>query len=257
MIRITNIQRFSLQDGPGIRTTVFLKGCSLHCPWCSNPENINFNDEKYYDNDKKENGKFGYEIGIDDLFNEIMKDKDYYKINNGGVTFSGGEALLQFNQLEPLLKKLKDSDINICVETCLFVPTDDLEIAIKYVDEFFVDIKILNESNCNEVLGGKLTLYYNNIEILLKNVKQNRITFRMPVTKEYVLEEENMIQLEKFIRKYKIKNIEIFKIHNLGEKKYRVLGKEQKKFNNISNEELMYIKNKLNSWGANAKIIEI
>lgn len=257
MITITNIQRFSLQDGPGIRTTVFLKGCSLHCPWCSNPENINFQIENYYDEDKNENGTFGYEIELDDLFNEIIKDKNFYDSTNGGVTFSGGEAILQFDELEPLLKKLKENNINIYVETCLFVPKNKLEIAIKYVDEYYIDIKILNSKNCKSVLGGNLELYYDNIDNLLKNVSQEKIIFRMPVTQEYVLEKENMIELKKFIKKYHVKNIEIFKTHNLGEKKYKVLQREQTHFEKISDEDMEKLRIKLCSLGANAKIIEI
>lgn len=257
MIKLTNIQRFSLQDGPGIRTTIFLKGCSIHCPWCSNPENINFNTENYFDEYNEESGRFGYEIEIEDLFNEIIRDKEYYEIDSGGVTFSGGEAILQFDKLEALLKKLKNNHINICVETCLFVPKEKLKIAIKYVDEFYVDIKILNSNNCYKILGGNLSLYYDNIELLLDNIDQERIIFRMPVSKEYVLERENMIHLESFIKKHKIKNIEVFKIHNLGEKKYRLLGKKQLKLENVTDEELEDFKNKLNSWGANAKIIDI
>ena len=130
-VRITNIQRFCLSDGPGIRTTVFLKGCNLNCPWCANPENIEyeFND---YIKDNGEKGIFGYDIELENLFEEIMKDKEYYKMNNGGVTFSGGEPLLQIKRLEPILKKLKENKINICFETALNIPKDLLLIAIKY-----------------------------------------------------------------------------------------------------------------------------
>lgn len=257
MIRITNIQRFSLQDGPGIRTTIFFKGCSLHCPWCSNPENINYNIEEYYDNDKNEKKQFGYEIDNNELFNEILKDEKYYEIDNGGVTFSGGEAILQFEELEPILKKLKENNINMCVETCLFVPQNKLKIAMKYMNEFYVDIKILNSSNCLKILGGNLKQYYNNLEMLLKSISKKNIMFRMPVTNEFTFEKENMIQLENFLKKYKIENMEIFKVHNLGEKKYKVLKKEQIKFENVSNKDLIEFKNKIELLGTNVKIIEI
>ena len=91
-ILLTNIQRFSLHDGPGIRTTIFLKGCSLRCPWCSNPENLNPYPEEYIKDGNR--GIYGKEYAIDEIFIEVMKDKDYYE-SNGGLNFSGGEALLK------------------------------------------------------------------------------------------------------------------------------------------------------------------
>lgn len=105
---ITNIQRFSLHDGPGIRTTIFLKGCSLRCPWCSNPENIKPYPEKYYKDGIE--GIYGKNYTCDEVYNEIIKDRAFYD-ENGGVTFSGGEALLYVNELLPLLEKLKKERI--------------------------------------------------------------------------------------------------------------------------------------------------
>ena len=167
-VRITNIQRFCLSDGPGIRTTVFLKGCNLKCPWCANPENIDYNFNKYID----KNGEikvFGYDIELNDLFNELMKDKNFYRLNNGGITFSGGEPLLQIKKIEPLLKKIKDEKINICFETSLNVPQELVKIAIDYADEFIVDIKILDRSLALNILKFDLDLYYNNINLVLNN----------------------------------------------------------------------------------------
>ena len=124
---VTNIQHFCLHDGYGIRTTVFLKGCSLRCPWCANPENINMNIEKYVEklNNKEIEKNYGFNITIDELYSEIVKDKNFYS-NGGGVTFSGGEPILQINELEDLLIKLNNENINITFETALFVPKDYL-----------------------------------------------------------------------------------------------------------------------------------
>ena len=198
-VRVTNIQRFSLQDGPGIRTTIFLKGCSLKCPWCSNPENIDFSIQEYNYNGKI--GVYGYDIDLEKLYDEIIKDKKYF-INNGGVTFSGGEALLQFDIIEPLLKKLKKNNINICVETCLVAPLKNLKIAIKYVDEFFVDIKLLDKKIFNKIIKGNYDLYKSNIDYLFKFFDNNKITFRMPIPSEYTFLEDNIKELEKFLSLY-------------------------------------------------------
>ena len=119
-VRVTNIQRFSLQDGPGIRTTVFLKGCGIRCPWCSNPENMDYEKENYFDKNINQEETFGIDIELDDLEREIIKDEKYYQLNNGGVTFSGGDPLLQFDKLEQLLENLHKKKINICVESSLF-----------------------------------------------------------------------------------------------------------------------------------------
>ena len=86
-VLVTNIQRFSLHDGPGIRTTVFFKGCNLRCPWCANPENINFEKEEYIDLEKKTSGIFGYDIEIEKLEQEILKDKVFYGNERWGNFF--------------------------------------------------------------------------------------------------------------------------------------------------------------------------
>ena len=182
---VSNIQRFCLHDGPGIRTTVFFKGCNLRCPWCSNPENINFNIEEYNYNNQK--GKYGKEYSLDELESEILKDKDYYD-TNGGVTFSGGEPLLQFKNIEPLLKKLKEDKINICVETALTVPKEFINIALKYVDEFIIDIKIIDSTS--DKINGNPSLYLDNVkEVYSKN---KNIIFRIPLVYDYTYTESNI-----------------------------------------------------------------
>ena len=91
-------------DGPGIRTTVFLKGCSIHCPWCSNPENVRYDIENYQT--EYEKGECGRDYEPHSLCKELLKDKKYCG-DAGGITFSGGEALVQINELLPVLKFLK------------------------------------------------------------------------------------------------------------------------------------------------------
>ena len=235
-VRVTNIQRFSLQDGPGIRTTVFLKGCNLRCPWCANPENISYDIQEYTDTDTGEKSVFGYDIELEELEKEILKDEKYYKMNNGGVTFSGGEPLLQFETIEPLLKNLKNRNINICVETALFVPRKFLEISLKYVDEYIVDLKILDEETCKKVLAGRVMVYYKNIERLSRESKE--VTIRIPVTEEYTLQEENKKKILLLLQALKPKKVEIFKIHKLAEKKYKVLNKDMVELKTVSDDTM-------------------
>ena len=160
-VRITNIQHFCLHDGPGIRTTVFLKGCNLKCPWCCNPENIDFEIQNC----------FGRDISLNDLEKELLKDELYYSVNDGGVTFSGGEPLLQIKELVDLLKSLNSKKINICFETALFTNQSLLEMAIPYVDEFIVDVKILNKQLCSDIIGGDVNLFLNNLKLLFDENK--------------------------------------------------------------------------------------
>lgn len=243
-VRVTNIQRFSLQDGPGIRTTVFLKGCSICCPWCANPENIKYEIQ----------GEFGYDIQLDELERAILKDEEFYNLG-GGVTFSGGEPLLQFDKLEPLLQNLKEQNINICIETALFVPSSLLEIALKYVDEFIVDIKILDSTEAKKVLNGDIELYYKNIQKLFQ--QKHNITFRIPVTKEYTLQEHNKTKILDLLEKYKPKQVEIFKLHRLAESKYEALRKEMVKFQEVTNEEMEEFLKEIKNIKINASICKI
>ena len=249
-ILLTNIQRFSLHDGPGIRTTVFLKGCSLRCPWCSNPENLNPHQEKYIKN--RIEGTYGKEYTVDELYAELVKDLVFYDgdwgssdLNKmpGGVTFSGGECMLQMDKLEPLLERLNDERIHTAVETCLFVPVNQLSIAINHIDLFYVDIKILDEVKCKEVLKGNFSLYYTNLQTLLSSGKP--IVFRIPVIGSYTDSDDNRKKVCELIKEMygNVLKIELIKEHNLGMSKYRSFidaGNEIKLplYNGVSDEML-------------------
>lgn len=254
-IRITNVQRFSLHDGPGIRTTVFLKGCNLKCPWCANPENMDFEPTPYINQNTKEQGIFGKEVELLEIYDEIIKDKPYYQMNNGGVTFSGGEPLLQIKELEPLLKKLTEEKINICIETALQVPSELVEIAVKYINEFIIDIKILDSQECEQVLNGNIELYNKNLEILSEKEKIN--IFRIPLVNEYTLKESNIEKILELLQKYKFKKVEIFKIHNLAESKYKSIGKEMMKFSEIEDKQVKNVYNKIKKLDIEVEIIKI
>lgn len=247
---VTNIQRFSLHDGPGIRTTVFLKGCSLHCPWCANPENLLPYPEEYVKDGKK--GIYGKYLSCEEIYQEIIKDRIYYDqpdesrelgIQRGGVTFSGGEPLLQFDVLESLLQRLKNEKIHICVETGLFVPEDKLSIALEYVNLFYVDIKILNEGKCKSVLGGNLKQYMSNLDSLFSTARF--VVFRVPIIGGYTDDELNIANIRDVVLKHKPKKIELIKEHNLGLNKYISLGKEPLELNKITEEDMEYIKSQM------------
>lgn len=220
-VLVTNIQRFSLHDGPGIRTTVFLKGCGLHCPWCSNPENIHPVQEKYWIGDRE--GLYGKECTLSDIYAEVLKDRLFYE-KDGGVTFSGGEPLLFVKKIEPLLKRFKEEGLSVAVETSLFVPKEMLMLAFQYIDFFCIDIKILDEKKCRSILGGNISIFENNMELVKK--MGVRTLFRVPLVVPYTANDENIQSIASYCQNNGISYLELIKGHNMAEKKYRSLNRE-------------------------------
>lgn len=249
---ITNIQRMCFHDGPGLRTTVFLKGCNLHCPWCSNPENLNFEMEEY--ETKEEHGMYGCLYTSEKLVDELIKDMPFWG-DDGGVTFSGGEALMQSEALIEVLELLKEKGVHIAIETALFISTVVLEQIIPFIDYFIVDVKIMNPDICKDVLGGNLSVYQNNIELLYRLKKLKLL--RVPCCKEYTLTDENKRLLCLFLKKYRDVPVEIFKIHELGESKYKSLSLQMWRGAKVTDKDLIQFSNELIRNGICAEIIQI
>lgn len=250
-ILLTNIQRFSLHDGPGIRTTVFLKGCSLRCPWCCNPENISKTPQSYVEDGMKK--VYGRYMKPEDLVRECIKDKGFYervvdggesvesnKLEQmpGGVTFSGGECLLQMEKLIPVCEALHRESVHIAAETCLFVSAMQLAQAICHIDLFYVDMKILDSKRCMEVEHGSLELYLRNLDILLHSGKP--VVIRIPVIGGKTDDTENRKEALKLLKKYQqqIMKVELIREHNLGESKYASLGMSVPKYKGVNNKFL-------------------
>ena len=249
-VLVTNIQRFSLHDGPGIRTTVFLKGCCLHCPWCSNPENISSVQEPYHLNGK--NGIYGREEKLSKIYDEVLIDRAFYE-QDGGVTFSGGEPLLFIRKLEPLLKKLKEDGVSIALETSLFAPVEMLTLALKYVDFFCIDIKILDLKKCREVLGGNLVTYTDNVK-LIQHFSGIKTLFRVPLVAPYTTNEVNIRSIARFCRENEIHYLELIEGHNLAKKKYQSLDRKMQCVSEMSLEETKKIANFLESQNIRVKL---
>jgi pyruvate formate lyase activating enzyme len=182
-----------------------------------------------------------------------LKDKAFYE-TGGGVTFSGGEALLQFEKIEPLLKKLKSLNINICVETACSVPQKFVDIALKYIDEFIIDIKILDEDTIFKI-NGNLKNYKKNIEEIFNSNK--KVIFRIPLAKDYIVTENNIKLILEFLSQFRPYKVEIFKIHNLAQKKYETLNKDMVKLKDISSEEIEKIKCQIENLGIKVEICKI
>lgn len=251
---ISNIQRFSVHDGPGIRTTVFFKGCSLHCPWCANPENISFNNEFYKSG--QELVPWGKYFDEDSLYEKVTLDRAFYD-KDGGVTFSGGEPLLFLTCYENLLKRVKQEGISIGVETALFVPEENVTWLSQYVDFYYVDLKILIEEECKNILGGCLKKFLRNLEWLHQNVSKEKIIYRIPIVPSITDMEENIVQICKILEKYPPKHVEIFGVHNLGKRKYELLKKKVPYYGKVLDDKLIIIKRRLENREVKVYINEI
>lgn len=270
-ILLTNIQRFSLHDGPGIRTTVFLKGCSLRCPWCSNPENL-ISEPQIYMKDGVE-GVYGKYMTPDELVKECLKDQDYYegkltrdqwKITKcdqieqlpGGVTFSGGEALLQMSALVSVCECLHEAGVHIAVETALFVSPKMVELAVENIDFFYVDMKILDKNRCREVEKGNLELYLKNLDVLL--LSDIPVVIRIPVIGGYTDSSENRGVVKELLRKYEnyVLKVELIKEHNLSKSKYQSLGMEMQ-YTGVTDDMMELYKAEINDAGLFTEICRI
>lgn len=251
-ILVSNIQRMCFHDGPGIRTTVFLKGCSIHCPWCANPENINFFQEKYTMDGVE--GIYGTEYSAQQLAKVILKDQFFWG-EEGGVTFSGGEALMQAKALENVFAILQKKGVNMAVESAMFIPEDCLNIALKYIDYFIIDVKILEPSLCKEVLGGNITAYLSNVEKIHQSGK--KMVFRIPCNYEYTIICENREHVNNFLMNYRNVEVQLFAIHNLGKKKYDSLGRTFWEHRRLKDEDIQEYCNELVQMGIAAEVIHL
>lgn len=238
-ILVGNIQRFCVSDGPGIRTTVFSMGCRYKCPWCCNPENITSIIKKGNISGKT----YGKYMTAEEILDIILKDLKYFK-NGGGVTFSGGEFLISIKDYIPVLKQLKSLNINICIETSLNAPKENLQIALDYVDLLIIDFKIIDDFESNKILGYSSKPFLENFSLVKE--KNTRYIARVPLARE-IIKLENLEETKKLFLDYNPIKIEIFEIHNLAESKYFDIGLTLNYFYSITNDELCFVYNFFNS----------
>ena len=204
---INSIETFGLVDGPGIRTVVFLNGCNLRCKYCHNPEMWCM---------QKNN------MTVDKLVEKIKRNKPYFKRNNGGVTFSGGEPLLQIDFLIAVCKKLKEENIHIAVDTSGngLGKYDEL---FKYVDLVLLDIKHVNQEGYKEITGGNINKSLEFINEL--NKTSIPVWIRQVVVPGIMDDDEYLNDLKQFIKTIKnVERIDFLPYHKLGSEKYDKLG---------------------------------
>ena len=267
--RIFDIQRFSVHDGPGIRTTVFMKGCSLRCPWCHNPEGLSFSVQPQFFKDEcigcglcggehtKENAALcptgalqivGRDVSSEELLCELLRDRDFYG-SDGGVTFSGGECLLQHEFVAETLRLVKGKGISTAVDTSGAVEWSRIEATLPHTDIYLYDIKCASPDTHEKFTGKDNRLILENLKLL--DDAGARIWIRTPIIPHFNDSVEEMEKLLDVIKtKRNIERLTLIPYHTLGMNKYETLGMKPsfEPKERISNEKLeeykeIFIKN--------------
>lgn len=274
MYKLFDIQRNSFVDGPGIRTTVFFRGCNLKCAWCHNPESQSGKKYIFHYTDKCvmckkcnfvcENGAIdcgkidylkctfcqkcelmcpesalklcGTEKSEDELFSVLIKDKPYYDNSGGGVTFSGGECMLYPDELSKILKRLKENNIHTAVDTAGNVLWESFEKVTESTDLFLYDIKMTDDAKHKKYTGVSNVRILENLKRLF-NLKAN-VWIRVPVIGGINDTKEDMLEIKKFLLPYSPLETQLLPYHRMGENKYRALGLKCEEFK-VPDEEKM------------------
>ncbi len=261
---IFDIQRNSFVDGPGIRTTVFFKGCNLKCRWCHNPESQSPKRQMMvYKNkcigcgkcaevcpNKLKSCDFcgrceiycpedarkicGREYSADEVLCEIEKDRAFYDNSGGGATFSGGECMLQLDFLCEILKKCKENGIHTAVDTAGNVPWESFERILPYTDLFLYDVKAVSGELHRNGTGVSNELILENLKKLSRCAD---IIVRIPVIGGYNDNREEMKKAAEFLHGLGIKKVELLPYHAMGENKYDAIGMKCEKFHVPGNVE--------------------
>ncbi len=244
---VFSIEEFSTFDGPGIRTTVFLKGCPLKCSWCHNPEGQNFQNEIMKARSgcvgcgaciKAGGGKLteqsikvcpnnllrfsGVEYTSEELVKKIEKNFDLLKMSNGGITFSGGEPLANSNFLIECLSMLK-GEIHTAVQTSGFCDERIFKKVLELSDYFLFDIKLIDEEKHIKYTGVSNKKILNNFKTLCKSGKL--FTVRTPLIPTVTDTEENLTDIAHFLKELGVKNIELLPYNKAAGGKYAAVGR--------------------------------
>lgn len=260
---IFNIQKFCVNDGPGIRTTVFFKGCPLRCEWCHNPESQTQEKQIMFYPDKcsgcgrcrnltADNSDFicfnnakeicGKTVLSDYVIDEVMKDYEFYKNSGGGITLSGGEPLFQFEFALDILKKAKENDLHTAIETCGFADSDKIKQIAEYTDLFLFDFKESNPELHKTYTGVDNILIKKNLYLL--NELKKDIVLRCPIIPGYNDRQENYDKICEFANTLtSVTGIEIEPYHAFGENKYLALGKQPLEISMQTDEQINEIIN--------------
>lgn len=222
--RIFDIQRYSIHDGKGIRTIVFLKGCVLRCKWCCNPES-----QEYQIQTMMVQGKpkvIGRDVTVEEVMETVIKDEPYYRRSGGGLTLSGGESLCQAEFARDLLHAAKARGMNTAMESMAGLPYEKIEMLLPYLDNYLMDIKHIDPEKHKRFTGRSNELMLENARKVAKS-GMTRLDIRVPVIPTFNDKPEEIRAIAQFADKLPgVKKIHLLPYHRLGQDKYEGLGRD-------------------------------
>lgn len=260
---IFDIQHFCTHDGPGIRTTVFFKGCPLHCQWCHNPESQSFEAQVLYNStrcvhcsacggDHHSNPEVclyggmepcGHEASMEEVLEEVMKDESYYRHSCGGMTLSGGEPMAQAEAAYSLLEEAHKKGVHTAIETSGCGRKEDYLRILPVTDLFIWDIKLMDEELYRHHTGGRLQTVLDNLEAVAS--RGARLLLRVLFIPEIHQDEAIIKATKALLEKYPDAEIEVIPYHVLGNSKRQKLGLPEIRFREPDPGEIESFKSRL------------
>ena len=228
---VFDIRHFSVHDGPGLRVTVFLKGCPLSCAWCHNPESQSFEAETYIRTHRLDEKEFkvtehvGKPMSVKEVVEEVEKDISIFDESKGGVTFSGGEPLSQPEFLREMLQAFKAKEIHTAVDTSGFASQSVIESVIPLTDLFLYDLKLAKDDEHKKYTGVSNAIILKNLDLITQANK--RVIVRIPLIQGITDTDGNLKLLREIIHQHPtIERVDILPFHNIAKSKYERFGKQ-------------------------------
>ncbi len=221
--RIADIQRFSIHDGPGIRTIVFLKGCHFRCRWCCNPEMQSYDIQTMTVNGISKT--VGRDVTVDEVMREVTKDRDFFWRSGGGMTLSGGECLSQPEFAIALLQAAKDEGINTAIESTGFADYESvIARVLPNLDTFLMDIKHMDSAKHEAFVGKPNDVVLSNAKKIASNAK--RLIIRVPTVPDFNDTPSEIEAIARFAASLpNVEELHLLPYHRLGQDKYSWLGR--------------------------------
>lgn len=230
---IFDIKRFAIHDGPGIRVSIFFKGCPLSCGWCHNPEGMSPMPERFtelvpFDGTSiRREVSTGRTVTVEELCREVEKDLVFIRETAGGVTFTGGEPLLQDAFLEVLTGEMKQRGIHTCIDTSGYVHRNVMAKFLYCTDLFLYDLKTMDDKQHIRHTGVSNRIILENLTMLADS--GSRVTVRIPLVPGFNDGGEDMNRIMEFL--HSLSNapaVEILPFHSYAKSKYNRFRKEYK-----------------------------